>query len=395
MSFELGLRLRALVTGLVAVGILVGPAAPRVAAQSFLTLVASGFDSPIFVTHARDSRVFVVEQTGYVKIVGGGTFLDIHTKVSCCGESGLLGLAFHPNYNVSGAPGFGRFYVNYTRASDGAIVIAEYRRSISNANRADPNSGRTVLVIPHPDYSNHNGGWIAFRDGGSNLFISTGDGGGGGDDANNAQNKRQLLGKILRINPLASGGKPYTIPASNPWVGVSGARGELWSVGLRNPWRCSFDRLTNYLWCGDVGQEMFEEIDRHPDGKGKNFGWRLLEGRHYYNWPGHTKGALCTTFCKLPPITEYAHTAFGGGNCAITGGYVSRRLGASLYGKYVVGDYCSGKLWTIPAGFASGSAMPSPVATAGFLVSSFGEDGIGRIYVCDYGNGRIYRVTGS
>jgi hypothetical protein len=395
VSFRFALRLRAVVTGLVAVGLLVGPFAPRAGAQSFLTLVASGFTDPVFVTHAGDSRLFVVEQRGYVKIIGGGTFLDIHLKVSCCGEQGLLGLAFHPNYNVSGAAGFGRFYVDYTRAGDGAIVIAEYRRSTSDPNRADPNSGRTVLVIPHPSHENHNGGWIGFRGSGGALFISTGDGGGGGDTANNAQNKGKLLGKILRIGPLASGSSPYTVPPANPFVGVSGARGEIWSLGLRNPWRCSFDRLNDDLWCGDVGQEKYEEIDRHPDGKGKNFGWRLLEGRHYYNFPGHTTGALCTSNCKLLPIAEYSHTSFGGGNCAVTGGYVSRRSGAPLYGKYVVGDYCSGKIWTISAGFASGSPLPSPATDASFLVSSFGEGRDGRIYVCDFSNGRIYRVTGS
>jgi glucose/arabinose dehydrogenase len=375
------------------VGCLLVVSAIPAQAQAFMTQVGSGFDSPVFVTHAGDSRLFVVEQTGYIKIVGGGTFLDIHAKISCCGERGLLGLAFHPDYNNAGAAGYHRFYVDYTRG-DGSIVIAEYQRSAGDANAANPASARTLLVIPHTVNDNHNAGWISFRPGGKTLYIAVGDGGGRGDPSNNAQNTSVLLGKILRIDPLASGSSAYTIPGNNPFVGVSG-RDEIWAYGLRNPWRCSWDRSTSYLWCGDVGQANYEEIDRATSGKGKNFGWRLLEGYHYYNWPGHAAGTKCTSSCKTRPIAEYSHSAFGGGNCAITGGYVSRRSGAALYGKYIFGDYCSGRMWTISAGFAAGSALPAPVTTAGFLVSSFGEGSDGRIYVCDYGNGAIYRINGS
>jgi glucose/arabinose dehydrogenase len=357
--------------------------APAAAADPFLTLVDSGYNRPVFVANAGDARLFVVEQRGRISIVGGGTFLDISAKVSCCGERGLLGLAFHPNYASNG-----RFYVDYTRASDGATVIAEYRRSSGDPDVANPASARTVLVIGQP-YANHNGGWLAFK--GKYLYIATGDGGGSGDPGNRAQNKKSLLGKLLRINPLQSGSKAYTIPSTNPFVGRAG-RNEIWSYGLRNPWRCSFDRATRKLWCGDVGQGSYEEVDRAKTGKGKNFGWRLLEGRHYYKSPNGPSGALCSVGCKTLPIAEYGHV---GGRCAVTVGYVARRSGAALNGRYIFGDYCSGELWTIPAGFVKGGSLPSPTYITGFLVSSFGEGKDGRIYVCDYSNGRIYLVTGS
>jgi hypothetical protein len=248
-----------------------------------------------------------------------------------------------------------------------------------------------VLVISQP-YANHNGGWVAFK--GSYLFIAMGDGGDGGDPGNRAQNITKLLGKILRINPLdpdGAGALRYSIPASNPFVGVAG-RDEIWAYGLRNPWRCSFD--LDDLWCGDVGQEKWEEVDRWSSA-GANLGWRLLEGRHYYNWPGHTKGALCSTDCKTKPIVEYSHSSFGGGNCAVTGGYVARRSGSSLAGTYVFADYCSGKVWGVPANFAGPTlAQSNLLADTSYSVSSFGKDSIGRIYLVDRG-GAIYRLTGS
>jgi len=353
-----------------------------------LQLVASGLSAPVFVTHAGDSRLFVVEQDGRIKIIGIGTFLDITGMTSKGGERGLLGLAFHPNYASNGL-----FYVDYTRKSDGDTVIAEFKRSTSDPNKANPASKRIVLTINQPQ-PNHNGGWIGFK--GSYLYIAMGDGGGGGDQGNKAQNLDKLLGKILRINPLdPDGGGPqrYSIPADNPFVGVAG-KDQIWSYGLRNPWRCSFDRGDGTLFCGDVGQEVYEEINRVATGRGVNFGWRLLEGKHYYNWPGHTSGTLCSGDCKTLPIAEYAHSAFGGGNCAVTGGYVSRRAGAALYGDYVFGEYCSGKVWIIPANFSAGGALPSPVADTIYNISSFGEGNDGRLYLVDRG-GSIYRLTDS
>jgi glucose/arabinose dehydrogenase len=351
-----------------------------------LTLVKTGFSSPIYLTNAGDSRLFVVEQRGMIKIIHPNlsvtTFINLSGVVSQSGgERGLLGLAFHPDYASNG-----RFYVDYTRASDGDIVIAEYRRSAGNANVADPGSGRILLTIEHSSAGNHNGGWIDFK--GSKLYISTGD---GGNTPNKAQDKGSLLGKILRINPLdpdGSGPQRYGIPSGNPFVGRSG-RDEIWAYGLRNPWRCSHDPGNGKLWCADVGQNVYEEINRSKYGKGANYGWPQLEGRH-----NHPSGSLCTSNCKTLPIAEYAHSAFGGGNCAVTGGYVSRRSGAALYGKYVVGDYCSGKIWVIPANFEPGTALPAPAADTSHNISSFGRDSAGRLYLVALG-GSIYRLNDS
>ena len=366
---------------------------PAGAASFTTTPVASGFTRPVFVTNAGDSRLFVVEQTGVIEIIHDDasvtTFLDIRNLVLDSGEQGLLGLAFHPNYASNGL-----FYVYYTPSGGGAEVLAEFRRSTGDPDQADPNSERILLDLPDP-YTNHNGGWLGFK--GQYLYISTGDGGNGGDPRNRAQSLRQWWGKILRINPLdpdGAGPRRYSIPANNPYVGRSG-RDEIWSYGLRNPWRCSFDNKTGRLWCGDVGQNAYEEIDRARTGRGINFGWHKLEGRHYYAWPGHTQGALCTSNCKHLPILEYPHVYIGnGGRCAVTGGYVSRRPGAALYGKYVFGDYCSGEIWVITAGFSASTPLPAPTVNTNYNISSFGQGADGRLYLVDL-NGTVYRVDQS
>ena len=348
-----------------------------------LSPVASGYDQPVFLTNAGDSRLFVVEKGGRIKIVGGGTFLDISTKVSTVSEQGLLGLAFHPDYASNGL-----FYVFYNRKKDGKSVVAEFKRSASDPNKANRNSKRVVMIMGQP-YGNHNGGWIGFK--GSYLYIAKGDGGSGGDPGNRAQDLNHLQGKILRINPLKSGRRAYTIPSDNPFVGVAG-KDVIWSYGLRNPWRCSFDPSNGTLFCGDVGQGSYEEIDRVPTGSGVNFGWRLLEGFHYYNSPGHSQGDECTSDCKTLPIAEYDHSA---GRCAITGGYVARRSNAvPLYGEYVMGDYCTGEVWVIPADFTAGDPLPAPVADTTYNISSFGVDNEGYLYLVDLG-GSIYRLTDS
>ncbi len=369
-----------LVLGLVALLMPAG-APPAMAAGLGLALVELGLSQPVFVTHAGDARLFVVEQGGLIKIVGGGTFLDLSGLISQGSERGLLGLAFHPDYASNG-----RFYVNYTRASNGATVVAEYRRSAGNPDQADAGSARTVLTIDQPA-SNHNGGWLGFK--GANLYIATGD--GGGLPGTRAQSLTSLLGKILRINPLdpdGNGPKTYSIPGGNPYVGRSGSD-EIFARGLRNPWRCSFDRLTRRLWCADVGQGAWEEINRSRTGRGLNYGWQLLEGRHRY-----PSGDACTSKCRTLPIAEYSHAANGGPCSSVTGGYVSRRPGAVLHGQYIFGDYCSGKVWIIPAGFGAGSALPAPVADTAHSISSFGEDNVGRLYLVDRG-GVIYRLTDS
>jgi glucose/arabinose dehydrogenase len=381
--------LRRICSGLALAAVL-GAALPIPVQAAELSLYKAGFTNPVFVTNAGDDRLFVVQQGGQIYVLDAARnktlFMTVATIISKGGERGLLGLAFHPNYATNGL-----FYIDYTRKSDGATVIAEYHRSASDPNKGDPASARIVLTISQP-YANHNGGWIDF--GGSYLFIAMGDGGKGGDPGNRAQNKNKLLGKILRINPLdpdGAGAQRYSIPGTNPFVGVDG-RDEVWAYGLRNPWRCSLDG--GDLWCGDAGQEKYEEVDRIPSG-GANLGWRLLEGRHYYNWPGHTAGTLCTSDCKTQPIVEYTHSS---GNCVVTGGYVARRSGAARIGEYIYADYCSGKVWHVDANAPVGSAGSLLIDTT-YLVSSFGEGDDGRIYLVNRGtqsgNGAIWLVTGS
>ncbi len=373
---------------LVASGASAGPS-PVAAATSAVAvhLVAGGFAQPVFLTNAGDSRLFVVERTGRIRIlerVNGnwgitGTFLDLRAKVRAAGgEQGVLGLAFAPNYATTG-----RFYVDYINLA-GTTVIAEYRRA--TAATADPSSARVVMTV-HQPYPNHNGGWIGFK--GPYLYIALGDGGSEGDPGHRGQDLTTLLGKILRINPLdpdGSGPKHFSIPADNPFVGKPG-RDSIWAYGLRNPWRDSFDPLTGDLWIGDVGQDRYEEIDQAGTARGRNFGWRLLEGRHLY-----PSGALCTANCRTLPVVEYRHTVTGPDNCSVTGGYVSRRSGAPLYGRYVFGDYCSGRIWSIPTSFNGGS-LPAPLMS-GLAISSFGVGADGKLYVVDLG-GSIYSITGS
>jgi glucose/arabinose dehydrogenase len=350
---------------------------------------AHAFQQPLYLTHAGDARLFVVEQGGRIKIIHPNesvtTFLDLSSVVSQDGgERGLLGMAFHPNYAANGL-----FYVNYTRASDGDTIIAEYRRANSNADRANPNSRRLVLRVNQPA-SNHNGGWMAFR--GQNMFIAMGD--GGGEPGTRAQNLDSLLGKILRINPLdPPGSASYSVSRFNPYVGRAG-RDEIWSRGLRNPSRCSFDRLTGDLWCGDVGQGVYEEVNHAGTGKGLNFGWQLLEGRHYYSYPGRTRGELCTSGCKTLPIIEYTHEAGDEDNCSVTGGYVSRREGAPLYGQYLAADFCSGRVWAVPEDHAASDPLPAPLVNTELKIASFGEDVDGRLYIVDL-QGTIHRLDGS
>ncbi len=345
------------------------------------TLVQGGLSSPVYLTHAGDSRLFVVEQGGDIEILGIGTFLDISTKISTGGERGLLGLAFHPSYASNRL-----FYVFYTRASDGDLVFAEYRRSMSDPNDANENSERILLTIEHSSATNHNGGWMDFK--GGLLYIATGD---GASNPNNAQNRNSLLGKILRINPLdPPGSAKYSIPPKNPYVGRAG-RDEVFALGLRNPWRCSHDPMNGRLWCNDVGDGTWEEINRVKTGNGINFRWPALEGRH----PRGTNNP-CTSNCKTLPIAEYSHSfnqSTGSPCTSTTGGYVSRRPGATMIGKYIFGDFCSGFVWTIPADFVAGGSLPAPIDT-NHSISSFGRGVDGKLYLVDIG-GAVYRLNDS
>ncbi|MEW5870987.1 MAG: PQQ-dependent sugar dehydrogenase [Chloroflexota bacterium] len=349
-------------------------------------LVASGFTQPVQLTNAGDGsgRLFVVEQIGRVRIIKNGAvlpapFLDIASLISCCGERGLLGLAFHPNYSSNGY-----FYVDYTRAADGATVVARYSVSAGNPDLANPASATVLLVAPQP-YSNHNAGQILFSPVDGYLYVALGDGGSGGDPLNSGQDTNTLLGSLLRLD--VDGGAPYAIPPDNPFVGQPGAD-EIWAYGLRNPWRFSFDRLTGDLYIGDVGQNLWEEIDfqaAHTPG-GTNFGWRCKEATHLYNFSGN-----CASQTLTDPIAEYDHTL----GVSVTGGFVYRgRDYPALRGRYFYADFGSGRVWSLYQ--ASQDPLlwspPELELTSGLNISAFGEDENGELYVVAY-NGEIRRLA--
>jgi hypothetical protein len=354
-------------------------AAPA-AAQVRLVPVATGLNSPLFVSGAHDGtqRLFIVEQAGVIRVmpIGGNgmaTFLDIRPKIRSADEQGLLGLAFHPFYSSNR-----RFYVYYTRVADGAIVIAEYQASAANRDAADT-AERILLTIPHPNNTNHNGGMLAFGPDGY-LYIGVGDGGSGNDPPNNAQNKEILLGKILRLDvDSRANGLEYGIPISNPFFGSIAGRDEVFAYGMRNPWRFSFDRVTSQLWVADVGQNAREEVDT-PIVNGGNYGWRVYEGTACTS----IDLSLCTPANYLFPIFDYSHS---GGRCSITGGYVYRGTRGSLpTGTYVYADYCTGEIFTW-SGTEQRLLLDTPSS-----ISSFGEDDAGEIYVVDLG-GSVSRIV--
>lgn len=350
-----------------------------VSAAVQLTPVVSGLASPLFVGHAGDgsNRLFIVERGGKVKVLRPGEFnptefLDIGSKIVAGGERGLLGLAFHPQY-----PANGRFFLFYTRAGDGALVIAEYGVS-ANPDVAST-AEKILLTIPHPTYTNHNGGMLAFGPDGY-LYAGIGDGGSGNDPLNNAQNVNTLLGKILRldVNVPAGSPVPYLSPAGNPFAGATPGMDEVFAVGFRNPWRFSFDRLTGQQWVADVGQGAREEVSA-PIVGGGNYGWRVYEGTACTN----LDPALCIAANYAFPVFDYGHT---NGRCSITGGYVYRGSQAvTPAGTYVYGDYCTGEIFVW-----SGAAQTVLLDTA-LNISSFGEDEAGEIYVVGLG-GTVSRL---
>lgn len=344
-----------------------------------LEQVLSGLSSPVYLTSARDSsnRLFIVEQGGRIKVLANGAnspvvFLDIAARVISGGERGLLGLAFHPHFRSNR-----RFFVNYTRSSDGATVIAEYRASSGDPNVADPTE-TVLLVIPQP-FDNHNGGMIEFGPDGY-LYIGMGDGGSANDPGNRAQDINNLLGKILRIDvDRVDGMNPYASPADNPFFGSTPGRDEIYATGMRNPWRFSFDRATGELYAGDVGQNEWEEIDIVR--RGANYGWRVMEGLHCN--PG-ISGGVCDSTGLTLPIAEYRHTS---GRCSVTGGYVYRGPNSTLApGTYLYGDFCTGELFTLING------QQEVLLDSSLSISSFGEDEAGEIYVVGLG-GTIHRLV--
>lgn len=350
--------------------------------------VAAGLAQPVFLTHSGDGsgRSFIVEKPGTIRILADGRlretpFLDIRDRVGARGsEQGLLGLAFPPDFARRGV-----FFVNYTDRN-GDTVVARFSLT-ADPDRADPASERLVLKIAQPA-ANHNGGMLAFGPDGR-LYIGMGDGGGAGDVYRNGQNPDTLLGKLLRLDVTTDPARPYTIPADNPWVAAlwngQDVRDEVWAVGLRNPWRFSFDRATGDLWIADVGQNVYEEVNRAPAGSagGLNYGWPIMEGAHCY--PG---SAACQQAGLTLPVVEYTHGADG---CSITGGYVYRgSLSPALAGAYLYSDYCSGKIWGLAR---DGDTWRSvELLDTDLNISSFGEDEAGEVYVVDL-KGGVYRVA--
>ena len=348
--------------------------------------VTGGLNQPVFITHAGDGsgRLFVVERAGRIRIVKNGTllstpFLDIDTIVNSTGsEQGLLALAFHPNYESNG-----QFYTVHT-AQDDSLLLSRFTRSSGNLDLANPSSRMTLLSIPHALNTNHNGGTLAFGKDGY-LYWSTGDGGGGGDPQNNAQNLRVLLGKVLRLDVDA--GSPYAIPSSNPFFNESNpdVRKEIWAYGLRNPWKFSFDALTGDLYIGDVGQGAREEINFQPAASpgGQNYGWRVMEGSLCFN-----PASGCDTSGKVLPIAEYDHNV----GCSVTGGYVYRGSRYPLMrGHYFYGDFCTGAFFSLQ-GSAAGGWSVTPLGDTPYLISTFGQDEAGELYLADYSIGRIYQL---
>ena len=354
-----------------------------------LTELAS-FDAPVFITqppkqdgapYEGSEALYVVEQGGRIRVLEDGSvrdepFLDISEEVSGGTEQGLLGLAFAPDYGKSGL-----FYVNFTD-TEGDTNVVEYRRSDSDPFTADPASARLVLFQDQP-FENHNGGELLFGPD-DLLYIGLGDGGSAGDPDRNGQNLGTFLGKLLRIDPAPAGGEPYSVPPDNPFVDTPGALPEIYSYGLRNPWRFSFDRETGDLSIGDVGQDHFEEIDfvAEGDGAGANFGWSAFEGNEPFNSDQRAEG-------HVPPVLTYSRDE---GRCSVTGGYVVRDPDLpALEGRYLYGDFCEGRLHSF-------TPRPGQPATDDELVnltvpqlSSFGEDTEANIYALSL-EGPVYRL---
>lgn len=344
------------------------------------------FSRPVDLQPAGDNsdRLFVVEKSGVIQVfendastTSTSVFLDIRDKVDDSGsEEGLLGLAFHPNYEDNGY-----FYVNYTASNPSRTIIARFQVSGENPDQADESSEIEILSFDQP-FDNHNGGQLAFGPDGY-LYIAVGDGGSGGDPDENGQDRSTLLGSILRIDvDSQTNGNNYAIPQDNPFAGNNeGFREEIFAYGLRNPWRFSFDADNGRLWAADVGQNSYEEIDIIEEGN--NYGWDIMEGAHCFE-----PSAGCDQTGLELPIWEYGR----GEGISVTGGFVYRGPTLNgLNGLYIYGDFGSGKIWALDY-----SDLDNPVNTelteADFSISSFGVDADNELYICDYGGGNIYRL---
>ena len=351
----------------------------------------TGLSAPLLVTFAPgdSTRVFIVEQGGRIKLVRNDSllpdpFLNINSLVSSGSERGLLGLAFHPDYQSNG-----QFFVNFTNTS-GNTVVRRYNVS-ANPDSADASSGFNIITINQP-FSNHNGGMIAFGPVDGYLYIGMGDGGSANDPGNRAQNKKELLGKMLRID--VDSGSPYGIPGDNPFVSDNGYSPEIWALGLRNPWRFSFDRATGDMYIGDVGQNIIEEIDYQAGSSsgGENYGWRLKEGSNCF-----IPSTGCDTIAGLTdPVAEYTHGGIPN-KCSVTGGYVYRGCAIpDLQGTYFYGDFCSGVNWSIRYDGTTITDSTNRTAELGLgtvAISSYGEDYYGELYICSYFAGTVYKIV--
>ena len=358
-----------------------GGALPSVRAETVFPGVS--FDRMVYLTHPDGipDRLYLVLQPGRIMAFDNvpdpsspQTFLDIRDRVSDRGnEEGLLGLAFDPDYRSNGY-----FYVYYSAASPRRSVIARYHAP-PGTGRVDPSTEKIIMRIGQP-FSNHNGGQVTFGPDGY-LYVGVGDGGSGGDPRGHGQNLGTLLGTILRIDVSALDETgSYAVPPDNPFVGVEGARPEIWAYGLRNPWRFSFDRETGDLWTGDVGQNKLEEIDIIKPGR--NYGWNIMEGTSCF----HNAG--CDGDELEPPVAEYGRN----GGCSVTGGYVYRgdRI-PSLIGAYVYGDFCTGRIWALrhDGGKVVDQAL---IADTDLQISSFAEGPDGEVYILSF-TGEIARLA--
>jgi len=349
----------------------------------------ANYGLPVGIENVGDDRLFIIDKLGTIGIIDTfGTvnptpFLNISSQITANGERGLLGLAFHPSYATNGY-----FYVNYTDLN-GDTNVSRFSVSTGNPNQANPSSEQILLTISQP-YTNHNAGDLSFGPDGY-LYIATGDGGNGGDPDDNGQDAQTLLGNILRID--VDNGNPYAIPPSNPFVGNPNGLNEIWSYGLRNPWRISFDQLTGDLWIADVGQGSWEEVNFQPSTStgGENYGWRCYEGNQSYN-SNNCPAASSLTF----PVSEYPHNPNTGG-FSITGGFVYRGSQyPCLYGKYIYMDYVTDHLWTVePDGLGGWNTTfyDANNFALGNSIVSFGQDANNELYACSY-SGDIYKIEG-
>ncbi len=367
-----------------AVALLGGAGAPASAQGGGAALEPIGdFEAPVYIENAPGAHklLFVVEQPGAVRVIRKDRkldrpFIDLSDRVLYDGEQGLLSIAFDPRYERNR-----RFYLYYVNR-DGDIEVDSLKRKRHSSVRADPRSRRTVIEIGHPVNSNHNGGQLQFGPDGF-LYLATGDGGSGGDPDGNAQSPESLLGKLLRIDPTAKAG--YRSPPSNPFVGGAG-RDEIYATGLRNPYRFSFDSQSGDLLIGDVGQDDWEEVDRatRESARGANFGWDLFEGTHPFEGGGTAPAGY------RPPILEYPSS---GGNCAVTGGYVSRdRSNRALAGRYLYADFCAGQIRSLDPRAANPASTDAATGLDLVRPSSFGEGNRRRLYVASL-EGPVYRIV--